>query len=227
MDDAPSALSVGPEMTATSLERRGPASAASMLHASNLLTYASLLAGLSAMIAASWYHSRSIAGMAMATIVVLDTFDGRFARQFVRTPAEREFGVQLDSLADAVNSGMMPIAVMLGLLPAMSRPVAAVWIAAAFVYLLGVVTRLGFYNLTHAEGKFFVGLPAPVAALTVATMLLWPLSALPAAILMSVAGLAMISPVRILRPSGVGLFLFVLWPAVVFIGHMLGRGRLF
>lgn len=214
-------------MTATSLERRVPASAAAMLHASNLLTYASLLAGLSAMIAASWYHSKSIAGMGMALIVVLDTFDGRFARRFVRTPAEREFGVQLDSLADAVNSGVVPIAVMLGLLPAMSHTVAAVWIGAAFIYLIGVVTRLGFYNLTHDEGEVFVGLPAPVAALTVATMLLWPISALPAAILMSAAGLAMISPMRIPRPSGAGLFLFVLWPVAVFISHMLGVGRPF
>jgi CDP-diacylglycerol--serine O-phosphatidyltransferase len=209
-------------MTATAVERRAPASAAAMLHASNLLTYASLLAGLSAMIAASWYASKAIAGMGMALIVVLDTFDGRFARRFVRTPAEREFGVQLDSLADAVNSGVVPIAVMLGLLPAMSNQAAAVWIATAFVYLLGVVTRLGFYNLTHEEGEFFVGLPAPVAALTVATMLLWPVAALPAAILMSAAGLAMISPVRIPRPSGAGLFLFALWPVVVFICHMLG-----
>jgi len=209
-------------MTATSLERRVSASAAAMLHASNLLTYVSLLAGLSAMIAASRYHNKSIAGMGMALIVVLDTFDGRFARRFVRTQAEREFGVQLDSLADAVNSGVVPIAVMLGLLPAMSKTAAGVWIAAAFVYLLGVVTRLGFYNLTHEEGKFFVGLPAPVAALTVATMLLWPLAALPATILMSAVGLAMISPVRIPRPSGVGLFFFILWPVAVFICHVYG-----
>ena len=214
-------------MTAASVERRVPASAGAMLHASNLVTYASLLAGLSAMIAASWYHSKAIAGMGMALIVVLDTFDGRFARRFVRTPTEREFGVQLDSLADAVNSGVVPIAVMLALMPAMSSRAAAVWIAAAFIYLLGVVTRLGFYNLTHEEGQFFVGLPAPVAALTVATMLLWPLSALSAAMLMSAAGLGMISPLRIPRPSGAGLFLFVLWPVVVFVCHMLGEGRPF
>ena len=214
-------------MTATSLERRVPASAAAMLHASNLLTYASLFAGLSVMIAASWYHSRSTAGMGMALIVVLDTFDGRFARRFVRTPAEREFGMQLDSLADAVNSGMLPVAVMLSLLTTMSHPAAAVWIVAAFIYLLGVVTRLGFYNLTHEEGEFFVGLPAPVAALAVATMLLWPPSALPSAILMSAAGLAMISPVRIPRPTGVGLFLFILWPVTVFICHSFGGRRPF
>jgi len=214
-------------MTAASLERRVPASAAAMLHASNLLTYASLLAGLSAMIAASWYHNKSIAGMGMALIVMLDTFDGRFARRFVRTQTEREFGVQLDSLADAANSGVVPISVLLGLLPAMSHQAAAVWIASAFLYLLGVVTRLGFYNLTQEEGEFFVGLPAPVAALTVATMLLWPLSPLPAAILMSAAGLAMISSVRIPRPSGTWFLLFVLWPVVVFICHTFGPGRPF
>ncbi|HUQ48973.1 MAG TPA: CDP-alcohol phosphatidyltransferase family protein [Gemmatimonadaceae bacterium] len=207
-------------MTATTFERRVPASAASMLHASNLLTYASLLAGLSVMIAASWYHSRSIAGMGIALIVVLDTFDGRFARRFVRTPVERQFGVQLDSLADAINSGIVPVVVTLSLLPAMSISASAAWIAAAFIYVIGVVTRLGYYNITHDEGQFFVGLPAPVAALIVATMLLWPVASLSASILMSSAGLAMISPMRIPRPSGFGLFLFVLWPVVVFAFHV-------
>ena len=207
-------------MTALPAGRAIPASPAAMLHASNLLTYVSILVGLGAIVAALWYGNQAIAGMAVALIVVLDTVDGRFARRFVRTATEREFGVQLDSLTDAVNSGIVPIVVSAALLRPASVTGGALWMAAAFVYLLGVVTRLGFYNLTHEEGEFFIGLPAPVAALTVATLLLWPLGTVPVTLLLSGCGVAMLSPLRIPRPNRVGLFLFVLWPVVVIVSHL-------
>ncbi len=207
-------------MTAMSAERSAPASPGAALHASNLLTYASLLVGLGAIIAALWYGDRAIAGMGIALIVVLDTFDGRFARRFERTATERKFGVQLDSLADAVNSGIVPVVVTLSLLHPASVAGGALWVAAAFVYLVGVVTRLGFYNLTHEGGKFFIGLPAPVAALMLATLLLWPLATVPVTLLFCGCGVAMLSPFRIPRPKGVGLFIFLLWPAAVVVSHV-------
>lgn len=210
-------------MTASSVERSIPASPAAMLHASNLLTYVSLLAGLGAIVAALWYGDRAVAGMGIALIVVIDTFDGRFARRFVRTEAEREFGVQLDSLADAVNSGIVPIAVSAALLRPTTVVGGVLLVAAAFVYLLGVVTRLGFYNLTHEEGEMFIGLPAPAAALTVATLLLWPLATVATTILLCGCGVAMLSPSRIPRPKGFGLLLFVCWPVLVIASHLVRR----
>lgn len=210
-------------MTAISPAHSTPTSPAAMLHASNLLTYASLVTGLGAIVAALWFESRAIAGAGIALSVVLDTFDGRFARRFVRTAAERAFGVQLDSLADAINSGVVPIVVAMSLLRPTSIVDGALWMAAAFVYLLGVVTRLGYYNLTHDDGEFFTGLPAPVAALLVATLMLWPLAMVSATILFALCGVAMVGPIRIPRPRGFGLFSFVLWPVVVGISHMVQR----
>jgi len=207
-------------MTAIASDEPQPASPVSMLHVSNLLTYASLLVGVGAIVAALWYGDRVVAGIGIALSVVLDTFDGRFARRFVRSAVEREFGVQLDSLADAINSGIVPVAVLTALLRPATVGSSAIWILAAFVHLLAVVTRLGFYNLTHEDGDYFIGLPAPVAALTVATMLLWPVALVPTACLLLTCGVAMVSPMRIGRPRGLGLALFVLWPAVVIVAHI-------
>lgn len=203
-----------------------PSSPASMLHASNLLTYLSQVVGLAAVVAALWYGNRAVAGAGIAFITVLDTFDGRFARRFNRTTAEKDFGLQLDSLSDAVNSGIIPVVVTTALLRPATVADGALWVAAAFVYLLGVVTRLGFYNLTHEDGEVFIGLPAPVAALTVATLLLWPVAAATATIVLVGCGIAMLSSWRIARPKGLGLLLFVLWPTVVIAAQIYGSSPL-
>lgn len=194
-----------------------------MLHASNLLTYSSLLVGLGAILAALWYGENSLAGMGIALTVAIDTFDGRFARRFLRTADERAFGMQLDSLADAVNSGVVPIVVSMCLLRPTSIAEGGLWLAAVFLYLIGAVTRLGFYNLTHEANGFFVGLPAPVAALLVATLMLWPLAVVPTTILFFACGVAMVSPIRFPRPKGAGLLLFVLWSVAVVVSHLVLR----
>ena len=196
-----------------------------MLHASNLLTYGSLLCGLAAVTAALWYRSAAVAGMAIALAVVADTLDGRWARRFRRSSSEREFGAQLDSLVDAISSGLVPVAVTMALLQPRSGWNGVLLFGSAFVYVLSVVTRLGFYNLTHAspedERTHFIGLPAPVAAMCVATMLIWPLSTIATAAVLVCSGLAMIGGFRIPRPRGKLLAVFLAWPVVVGVAHAL------
>ena len=81
-------------------------------HPGNLLTYASLLAALGA-IAFAGQRSPGLAGALIAVAVILDTFDGRFARLFARDEDQRAIGEQLDSLVDAVSFGVAPAMCML------------------------------------------------------------------------------------------------------------------
>jgi CDP-diacylglycerol--serine O-phosphatidyltransferase len=196
-----------------------PSSPAAMLHASNLVTYASLACGLLAVGAAVWYRTAPVAGLAIALSVIADTFDGRFARQFKRTPVQRAFGAQLDSLADAVCSGLVPVAVLatLALAPAPSVARAA-WSIAALFYLIAVVTRLGFYNVV-SDDNTFVGLPAPVGALVVATSLLFSAGAVSASVVLILCGALMLAPFRIARPKGWRLLVFVGWALAVVAAH--------
>ena len=225
MDDTLSVLPMAVPLTGEGLAHERRASPAAMLHASNLLTYGALLCGLAAVTAALWYRSVAGTGMAIALAVVADTFDGRWASRFRRSASEREFGAQLDSLVDAISSGLVPVAVTMALLQPQPGWNGVLLVGCAFGYVVSVVTRLGFYNLTHAapadERAHFVGLPAPVAAMCVATMLLWPLSALAAAAVLACCGVVMIAGFRIQRPTGKGMAVFVAWPVVVFAAHAL------
>ena len=47
---------------------------------------------------------------------VCDMFDGKIARMCKRTEAEKEFGIQIDSLADTVNFVVLPVVIMLSLI---------------------------------------------------------------------------------------------------------------
>ncbi len=86
--------------------RTGPAR---YVHASNGVTYLSLLAGLLAVVTAREWRSWSAAGGLIAVCALADTLDGRFARLFRRDADAQRFGVELDSLADALTFGLVPV----------------------------------------------------------------------------------------------------------------------
>jgi CDP-diacylglycerol---serine O-phosphatidyltransferase len=193
-------------------------------HASNLLTYASLAAGVGAMAFAA-RGNLSAAGALIAISVMADTFDGRFARLFRRTDRQREIGVQLDSLSDAIAFGIIPAVCMGALRIEWGRPAAAdiFWVA-AFAYAACAITRLAFYNVTHERAEGFVGLPAPVAALVPATALVFdPGIAVSTAVFITTAA-AMVLPLPIPRPRGLGLAAFTCWPLVLVAVHIARTG---
>src|SRR5258706_1229214 len=86
---------------------RPMASPADAFDRRNLLTYTSLLGGVTAVAAASGHHTH-LAGLVVAIAVIADTFDGRFARRFGTDPRRNALGVELDSLADAIAFGIAP-----------------------------------------------------------------------------------------------------------------------
>ncbi len=180
------------------------------IHASNVLTYVGLAAALAAVAMAVERHSFAGAGALLAGAALADTFDGRFARRFPRTPRQRQVGAQLDSLVDAIVFGLAPIAVA-SALPGRTGGMGSVaWWAAAFFYVLATVTRLSFYNVEQEESRF-VGVPTPAIALIWSTCLLWPIAWRAVPIVSSACAIAMIAPVIIRRPRGAALAGFALW----------------
>jgi CDP-diacylglycerol--serine O-phosphatidyltransferase len=98
--------------------------------------------------------------------IVLDMLDGRIARL---TGTASEFGVQLDSLADAISFGVAPaiLAAAWGL-----APLGRIGTAAGFLYVSATVLRLARFNIQSAAGgdkRYFVGMPSPAAAGIVAS----------------------------------------------------------
>ena len=194
-------------------------SAARYLHPSNLLTYLSVLTGLGAMVAAQELRSWPIAGGLIAACALADTFDGKFARLFARGDSLKAFGVQLDSLADALVFGVVPVVCLSLLLSFPSSAVRWAWSAAAFFYVVGAITRLGVYNLIHDKSDKFVGLPTTVAGLIWSSVFLAQPSAVVSTALLAACGIAMVSPVPIPRPRGLVMVAFVAWPVILIALH--------
>ena len=181
------------------------------LHASNLLTYGSLAAAVTAMAASAGLSNTALAGCALALAAIMDAFDGRFARLFRRSPRQAQLGRELDSLVDAVTFGVAPVVVISTRFPAHGPTAVFCWFIAGF-YVLAVVTRLAFYNVQEDEERF-VGIPTPAAALVCCTSLLLPSPAWAACWPLALSGALMIAPLPIARPRARGLSLFAAWAA--------------
>ena len=190
-------------------------------HASNLLTYVSLVAGVGA-IAVGAGGNRSAAGALIAMSVMADTFDGRFAGLFRRTAMQRLVGVQLDSLSDAIAFGIAPAVCMAALRVDWQQPApdGFFWLS-VFVYAGCAITRLAFYNVAHEQTEGFVGLPVPVAALILATALAFAPGIATSVGLFIATAASMVLPLPIPRPRGIGLAAFTCWPLALIVWHLL------
>ena len=93
--------------------------------------------------------------------IVLDMLDGRIARL---TGTSSEFGLQLDSLADAISFGVAPaiLAYAWGL-----EPLGRLGMFSGFLFMSAAVLRLARFNVQSAAGgdkRYVVGMPSPAAA---------------------------------------------------------------
>src|SRR5574341_387927 len=139
----------------------------------SLLTIGNLLCGFYAVV--SVYHDEyGPAAVAILVAAVLDLFDGAVARM---TGSTSELGVQLDSLADLVSFGVAPaILVHVWALKPLSR---LGWVLEgmlpAALFVAAGAFRLARFNVqtAHLDKRYFVGLPIPAAAATIATFVLF------------------------------------------------------
>src|SRR5271163_260757 len=135
--------------------------------APNIITLLALCAGLTAIRMA--FENRYV--LALAAIVfaaILDGIDGRLARFLKGTS---RFGAELDSLSDFVNFGVAPALILY--FWDLHELKSAGWIA-AMVFAICACLRLARFNVMIDDpdkpawtANFFVGMPAPMGAITV------------------------------------------------------------
>ena len=94
---------------------------------------------------------------------ICDMFDGKVASMCKRTKEEKEFGIQIDSLADTVNFVVLPVVIMLSL--GMTSIIDVVIYA---LFIICGISRLGYFNV-HASldnpVKYYNGLPVTSTAI--------------------------------------------------------------
>lgn len=99
--------------------------------------------------------------------IFFDFFDGFFARKFgVSGP----LGVQLDSLADMVTSGVVPGFVMFCLLSNHEYSTFNYLPYFGFIITLGACYRLAKFNIDTRQTDSFIGLPTPANTLFILSL---------------------------------------------------------
>jgi CDP-diacylglycerol---serine O-phosphatidyltransferase len=103
--------------------------------------------------------------------IFLDFFDGFFARLFKVSGA---LGLQLDSLADMVTSGVVPGFVMYKMMLSSNVAMNEGWLQyfpyLGFIIALGSCMRLAKFNIDTRQTDSFIGLPTPANALFILSL---------------------------------------------------------
>ncbi|MDR3672644.1 MAG: CDP-diacylglycerol--serine O-phosphatidyltransferase [Holophaga sp.] len=192
-------------------ERRRRVVARSKFALPSTITLISVLCGFSSVVMsinAAGDHPRYYFTWGAALLVLAGVFDGLDGREPRPTNTATEFGVQLDSLADVLSFGMAPAILayrygffQLGIADPQLRAVG--W-AASFFFIACGALRLARFNVQvgYVDSRFFVGMPIPVGAACVASVILvWPSS--PTAALQAYLFAAGLFLVGVLMVSGV------------------------
>jgi len=178
----------------------------------SLVTLVALCAGLTS-IRMTVEHRYETAVLLIAAAAVLDGIDGRIAR-FLKSTSR--FGAELDSIADFVSFGVAPAILIyvwsLGSLKSLG------WIA-VLIYVICAALRLARFNVAldadkpDWHGGFFVGVPAPAAALIVLLPIYLELVAIPHGFLTA--------PVTLVYTVAIGLLMVSRVPT--WSGKLVGR----
>src|SRR4051812_18592979 len=217
----------------------------------NLFTVSSIFCGFYALTLCTGEASPAQlyqAALAIFFGIFFDGFDGRVARL---TKTQSQFGMELDSLADVVTFGAAPALVVFRWA---LQPLGIAGIFIGFMFAACGALRLARFNVlalreeeakkkaaaegtpiakTHASSRFFVGLPIPLGAGVVISMIIayhgargaMPLGEegrVPVAIVVVFLSLLMVSTVRYrtfkdlrLSPRSAAVFMFILAGGVV------------
>jgi CDP-diacylglycerol---serine O-phosphatidyltransferase len=142
-------------------------------HIPNAITLLNLASGLLAIIAIfKGYYDEAFLFVCLG--IFFDFWDGFFARKF---KVSGELGLQLDSLADVVTSGVVPGLMIFKLLLDIQEDDTSIYYLTEDYYYMGFVPYLGFiitlasayrlakFNIDTRQFDSFIGLPTPANAL--------------------------------------------------------------
>ena len=130
----------------------------------NFITLLNLFSGCIAVIYALEGNMK-LTALFVCLGIFFDFFDGFFARKL---KVQSELGLQLDSLADMVTSGLVPGLVLfhlLGLVPQPSGDSESILPYFGLLVTLASAYRLAKFNISDNQSDSFIGLPTPANTL--------------------------------------------------------------
>ena len=216
-----------------------------------ILTYLSLISGMIGIIIAVTGAGHPEIGVFFLMVSgILDAFDGKVARtKKDRTEIEKNFGVQIDSLADLICFGVLPALIGLAQLRISgifteivkrkdydgSFPMLIILIVIAVFYVLAALIRLAYFNSTSdirsEEAKktgvtYYIGLPVTSSALIFPLVMVlhffskWDLTMIYFLVMFLVA-LAFVANIRVRKPGNKGLAVIIVIGVAEFIAAVI------
>ena len=139
-----------------------------MKHLPNILTLLNLLCGSIAVVFVTNNHFVT-ASIFVFLGIFFDFFDGFAARKL---HVQSELGLQLDSLADMITSGLVPGLIVYKLLEMASLSWGSVAVIPfiGFSITLASAYRLAKFNIDDEQQTYFKGLPTPANALLIVSL---------------------------------------------------------
>ncbi|MDR6967010.1 CDP-diacylglycerol--serine O-phosphatidyltransferase [Flavobacterium arsenatis] len=139
-------------------------------HIPNIITLLNLFCGCIALVFA-FNQQFEMAFFFVCLGIFLDFFDGFFARMF---HVSSELGLQLDSLADMVTSGLVPGLIMFQMMTDTSTTTdlnyTQIFPYLGFIITLGSCYRLANFNIDTRQTDSFIGLPTPANTLVILSL---------------------------------------------------------
>lgn len=132
-----------------------------------ILTYLNMLSGFMGII--SLFKGKfALAALFLLIAGLLDMMDGAVAATKKRTPSEKKFGIQIDSLSDLICFGVLP-----GIFTIVICGFNAFSIVCGASYALCALIRLAYFNVCEEERqqtetgkrKYYLGLPVTASSL--------------------------------------------------------------
>ena len=142
----------------------------------NYITISNLCCGIVSIIL-TFNNLLDFAALFIFIGVFLDFFDGFFARLL---KVENEFGIQLDSMADLITSGLAPSFILFKLININEKnqtigeftwelPFFSISLI-AFLIVIFAAVRLANFNIDKNQKDSFIGLPTPMTAIFIASL---------------------------------------------------------
>ena len=183
-----------------------------------------------------------LAMICLMTCGLCDMLDGPIARRKKRTEREKNYGIQIDSLADLVSFGVFPVvigyAAGFGYIT-QSNPLLepVLFIVIATIYVLAALIRLAFFNAVEIElqakkekRKYYVGMPVTFVSILIplvySVCILLELSfELAYPVMLFIISVAFLSRIKFPKIKGRYLVIFLLVgiPLAVFLVWSIGR----
>ena len=166
----------------------------------DVMTLGNAACGASAILVVMSYSGRPLhelthTGVRLVVVLLLmgtifDSLDGRFARGGRGTA----MGPMLDSLADAVSFGLAPAALLAQVALTGAVGIESALVLLGFIiYVCGALMRLADFSSCRADEPQFTGMPSPLGAVMLLSLVLLTSNAVVLAAGMAVIGLLMVS----------------------------------